>query len=405
MRTFTFLILSLVLLAIPTLIQAQTIHKKTAERTAVNAMPLYVALEDESLRAAFIADVRSGFAPLTVNFTDQSSGDIQSWNWTFGDGQTSQEQHPEHNYSEVGTYSVSLTVSDGSNFYTLEKENYIHVRGEAGDCDTLDYPFAGNYTYYTIPAQFGQGYVSGTNSYDDLAKANQFNTGYSSFITGVFVDFAVAKDVSGTNPDVKIAVWNNAGPNGSPGSIIGHKMIPLSQIIEDVGDDVATWVLFDDPVSAGSIFYVGAVLPTGSDTLVFWTDTDKDSPAGKGWEQWENEAWHAYSSDVSWGLEISNAIHPVVCQVTGTRSNFPEGALAIYPVPARNKIYVSVSDQTNEIKLIELYDIRGTLIYSESYDVFRTVRTIPVQHLPEGLYIIRALSDNYVSTQKILVSK
>ena len=61
--------------------------------------------------ASFTADPTSGCAPLTVQFTDQSSGDINSWQWDFGDGTTSTEQNPQHTYNNPGTYTVSLTVS------------------------------------------------------------------------------------------------------------------------------------------------------------------------------------------------------------------------------------------------------------------------------------------------------
>lgn len=60
--------------------------------------------------AAFTADQLSGSAPLTVEFTDQSTGNITGYVWNFGDGDTSTEQSPTHTYTEGGTYSVSLTV-------------------------------------------------------------------------------------------------------------------------------------------------------------------------------------------------------------------------------------------------------------------------------------------------------
>ncbi len=70
--------------------------------------------------ANFTASPTSGTAPLTVQFTDQSTGSITSWSWDFGDGTTSTVQNPQHTYTAIGTYTVSLTVSGpgGSDTYT-----------------------------------------------------------------------------------------------------------------------------------------------------------------------------------------------------------------------------------------------------------------------------------------------
>jgi PKD repeat protein len=51
----------------------------------------------------------------TIQFTDASSdidGSISSWSWDFGDGSSSTQQNPSHEYSSPGTFSVSLTVTD-----------------------------------------------------------------------------------------------------------------------------------------------------------------------------------------------------------------------------------------------------------------------------------------------------
>lgn len=58
----------------------------------------------------------------TVNFTDLSTwlenpnpaNQITTWQWNFGDGNTSSSQNPTHNYTVPNTYSVSLTVTDAA---------------------------------------------------------------------------------------------------------------------------------------------------------------------------------------------------------------------------------------------------------------------------------------------------
>jgi len=62
-------------------------------------------------QADFTASPRSGATPLTVQFTDLSTGQIDTWLWEFGDGVTSSLQNPTHTYTLTGTFTVSLTVA------------------------------------------------------------------------------------------------------------------------------------------------------------------------------------------------------------------------------------------------------------------------------------------------------
>ena len=71
--------------------------------------PSYITVY-EPVSATFTASPRSGSPPLTVRFTDTSSGPVATWQWAFGDGQISILQHPTHIYTARGVYTVSLTV-------------------------------------------------------------------------------------------------------------------------------------------------------------------------------------------------------------------------------------------------------------------------------------------------------
>jgi len=77
--------------------------------------------------AEFTGNPDGGYPPLTVYFTDQSTGDISSWSWDFGDADTSSEQSPSHTYKSTGYFTVRLTVSGpwGSDGET--KISYVHV--------------------------------------------------------------------------------------------------------------------------------------------------------------------------------------------------------------------------------------------------------------------------------------
>lgn len=43
-------------------------------------------------------------------FKDESKGNITSWHWDFGDGNSSTDQHPSHRYNEAGEWTIILTV-------------------------------------------------------------------------------------------------------------------------------------------------------------------------------------------------------------------------------------------------------------------------------------------------------
>ena len=78
--------------------------------------------------ASFTADVQSGEVPLTVQFTDLSTGEeIAGRYWSFGDGILSTETDPVHTYLENGTYDVSLTVVNAAGPSVVTKSQYINV--------------------------------------------------------------------------------------------------------------------------------------------------------------------------------------------------------------------------------------------------------------------------------------
>ena len=78
--------------------------------------------------ADFTGSPQLGAVPLTVTFTDNSTGTTPlTYAWDFGDGSGDTAQSPVHTYANVGTYNVSLTVDNiaGSNMTT--RFNYINV--------------------------------------------------------------------------------------------------------------------------------------------------------------------------------------------------------------------------------------------------------------------------------------
>jgi PKD repeat protein len=80
----------------------------------------------------FSASLVSGIVPLTVAFHETSLNSPTSWLWDFGDGVTSALQHPSHTYSVAGSYTVSLTATNGYGDDTETKTGYIVVTDPSG---------------------------------------------------------------------------------------------------------------------------------------------------------------------------------------------------------------------------------------------------------------------------------
>ena len=77
----------------------------------------------------FNADVKDGYKPLKVSFTDASSFKGTAYLWDFGDNSTSIVQNPAHVYQNSGTYSVRLTVTNvNGTELTRQKPSYIIAR-------------------------------------------------------------------------------------------------------------------------------------------------------------------------------------------------------------------------------------------------------------------------------------
>jgi len=97
--------------------------------------------------AAFTGSPTSGTVPLTVTFTDQSSGAPTSWSWTFGDGGTSTAQNPVYTYNATGTYTVTLTATNAVGSDAETKTGYITVNA----CNAPVAAFVGSPTSGAAP--------------------------------------------------------------------------------------------------------------------------------------------------------------------------------------------------------------------------------------------------------------
>ena len=201
--------------------------------------------------ADFEADVTSGPAPLTVQFTDLSNpGDlpISTWRWIFGDGMLSQESSPTHIYTKEGTYTVSLTVSTTSQTDTETKTGYIVV-GDSGEGE-------GEGEGQT------EGEGEGLTEGEGLAEGEGEGEGETETVV-VINEFLAENDSGITDEDGARSDWlelRNAG-----GSAV----------------NLAGWTLTDDP-DAPSKWVLPSVTIEGGGYLLIWASGKDRTPLDGG---------------------------------------------------------------------------------------------------------------------------
>lgn len=125
--------------------------------------------------AYFAYDLGTGGVPLTVHFSDESTGGtISSWSWNFGDNTTSTEQNPTHIYTSVGgPYTVTLTINGGvstATGYHIISVTTVPTANFAMDSQGGVAPFSVNFTDIStgVPTSwswvFGDGNTSTTQN-------------------------------------------------------------------------------------------------------------------------------------------------------------------------------------------------------------------------------------------------
>ena len=100
--------------------------------------------------ASFSSNATSGYAPLTIQFTDLSKN-ATSRVWDFGDRTNSTQQNPIHPYSATGNYTIKLTVSNANG--TDSKTTMISVLEKSKSALPVA-NFSTNVSSGTAPSQY-----------------------------------------------------------------------------------------------------------------------------------------------------------------------------------------------------------------------------------------------------------
>ncbi|MBR3799014.1 MAG: C10 family peptidase [Bacteroidales bacterium] len=214
--------------------------------------------------------------------------------------------------------------------------------GETGDCVVLHEDRFDSPAIYS--AQDNGGYVCGSNSYGDQAKAEYFELSGNYNITSI--DFAYAID--GTNGSVTFKVWANN--NGVPGSELASQTVTLSNLYSAATSQNGTmvgsytWTL-SSPVAVSTNFFAGFDVSNATSYIGLLS-----TQQGSGYT---NSCYELYNG--SWGdmytnwqsLDISMYVLPTVCPTSTPSYNLTVNPSSLSYTAAGESKTVTVTSNTS----------------------------------------------------------
>jgi len=153
--------------------------------------------------ANFTANPTVGAAPLSVSFTDQSTGSVTGWAWAFGDGNTSISPNPSDIYVNPGSYTVQEIVSGPGGSSTDTVANLVSVYDPFAWWQ-LQYCGSTNNTASTAPG----GDSTGTG----MSNTNKFMAGFNPTNAAAYLHvISIVEQLVAGNTNVVVTYL---GPNG-----------------------------------------------------------------------------------------------------------------------------------------------------------------------------------------------
>lgn len=164
--------------------------------------------------AAFTSDCQGNGCAFDATGSSDTDGSVASYAWTFGDTKTATGATPSHSYTDGGTYTVGLTVTDNNG----ATDTITHsVTVSAPTANTLGYvgsahsdPGAAQYKQLTVPASASVGDTMVLFFTDNATATATGPTGVTGWTQ---LD-------SYTNSSIKSSVWTKRVAAGDPGSVV-----------------------------------------------------------------------------------------------------------------------------------------------------------------------------------------
>ncbi|PLW94658.1 MAG: hypothetical protein C0591_12430 [Marinilabiliales bacterium] len=332
----------------------------------------YITVSEPPPLVDFSADPTSGSIPLTVYFFDLTEGTIDSWLWDFGDGNTSDDQNPEHIYTEIDIFNVSLTVTGPGGTESLVKDNFINTSEilnvfasatpeiicEQSSSQLSAYASGGSGSYTYSWSSDPEGFYS--NEQNPLILPDQTTTYAVEVNDGEQTENAQVTVTVNPLPEIVLVDW--------PEQVCNEQEPPIQLLA----------------TPAGGIFSGNHVSPSG----IFAPES-----ADLGW----NVIIYSYTNIYNCESYKQDSIFVDSCLSFDNEFETTKNAVTVFPNPFEDLINIKCDVDEMKIKIISLH---GDVLVSKSIN--RYSKSINLGHLDSGIYIFYGECDHFRSYQKII---
>ena len=257
----------------------------------------------------------------------------------------------------------------------------------------------------------GTGFISGTNSFLDKAKADKYTASSALQVKGLWIYFGYLYSPGSGTSTVTYKVWNNNGVAGAPNATLGSQTTTTLNIYNNLIANPAqpTYVQFPNFISHNGTFYAGVEFdPTNGDSIAIVTNTQNLS-ANTAWELWSNNVWYPYSDASSWNTQLSHLMYPVLCSTTLTSDlSYPPNQfdIELFPNPANEQLFIGIGNEVVNNQSLELNVINliGEVVITKKIPATSSTITLDLANLSNGLYVLELKQNEKISIKKFQVN-
>ena len=385
-----------------------------------------VQLNAGDLIPDFAANMTTVPVGSNIDFSDLSFGGVTSWEWTFEGGtpSTSNTQNPNISYNAVGSFDVSLTISDGTNTQTITKEDYITANVEyvmqnttVSTCEGIFYDTGGAGSEYGNNENFTMTFLPSVSSNKIEAEFTSFNVEFESSC-----DYDWLKIYDGTSTSSPLiskycgtlSPWTVTATNDD-GAL-------TFQFYSDGSVTESGWVANIScipPAQAPVADFTADLTSIIEEESIVFTDLSQNNPTSWEWtfEGGTPETSNDQNPEITYSnegvfdvsLTVSNSFgsdsyiiedYITVAPLISGVGTINQDEFKIYPNPAKDKISVSSSEN---IKSIEIISLLGKTM--KKLTIENDFVSINVSDMHEGIYFMRIDANSGISNWKFQVRK